>query len=87
MKIKYHNRHPVTPPPEFPADYCDSLDKLLAESDFVSLHIPLNANTKNSFGEEQFNKMKDGSILINTARGGVVDQEALIKALDSGKVS
>ena len=86
MKIIYHNRNKVTPEPDFPAEYMSSLDVLLAKSDFVSLHMPLNAKTQNFFGAEQFAKMKDGSILINTARGGVVDQEALIKALDSGKV-
>lgn len=86
MKIQYYNRNPVSPKPDFPATYIDSLDKLLETSDFVSLHLPLNEKTKGGFGEEQFAKMKDGSILVNTARGGVVDQEALIKALDSGKV-
>lgn len=86
MKIQYYNRKPVSPAPDFPATYCESLDQLLETSDFVSLHLPLNANTKGAFGTEQFNKMKDGSVLINTARGGVVDEEALIKALDSGKV-
>jgi lactate dehydrogenase-like 2-hydroxyacid dehydrogenase len=86
MKIQYHNRKPVSPEPDFPATYCESLDKLLETSDFVSLHLPLNEKTKGAFGTKQFNKMKDGSILINTARGGVVDEEALIHALDTGKV-
>ena len=87
MKIQYHNRKPVSPKPDFPCEYVESLDKLLESSDVVSLHMPLNANTRESFGTKQFEKMKDGAILVNTARGGVVDQEALIKALDSGKVS
>lgn len=87
MKIQYHNRKPVSPEPDFPATYCESLDKLLETSDFVSLHLPLNDKTKKAFGKEQFAKMKDGSVLINTARGGVIDEEALIEALDSGKVS
>jgi len=86
MKVQYHNRKEVTPKPDFPVEYVDSLDKLLETSDVISLHLPLNNNTKGFFGEEQFAKMKDGSILVNTARGGVVDQEALIKALDSGKL-
>jgi lactate dehydrogenase-like 2-hydroxyacid dehydrogenase len=86
MKIQYHNRNPVSPAPDFPAEYCDSLDKLLATSDVVSLHLPLNSNTRNGFGKAQFDKMKDGAILVNTARGAVVDQEALIAALESGKV-
>jgi len=86
MKIQYYNRSPATPTPDFPCEYVDSLDKLLETSDVISLHLPLNANTKQAFGKEQFAKMKDGSILVNTARGGVVDQEALIEALESGKV-
>ncbi len=87
MKIIYHNRNPVSPAPDFPAKYCETLDELLAEADAVSLHMPLNGNTEKSFGAEQFKKMKDGSVLINTARGGVMDQEALLDALNSGKVS
>ncbi|ORY31056.1 D-isomer specific 2-hydroxyacid dehydrogenase [Naematelia encephala] len=86
MKIIYHNRKPVSPEPDFPAEYKSSLDELLAEADVVSIHIPLNEYTKNSFGSAQFDKMKQGSVLINTARGGVIDQEALIKALESGKL-
>jgi len=86
MKIQYYNRRKVAPEPDFPATYVDSLDKLLETSDVISLHVPLNDHTRNSFGAEQFAKMKDGSVLINTARGAVVDQEALINALDSGKL-
>jgi glyoxylate reductase len=86
MKILYHNRREITPAPDFPCEYVANLDDLLARSDAVSLHMPLNENTRNGFGAAQFAKMKDGSVLINTARGGVVDQEALIQALDSGKV-
>lgn len=87
MKVIYHNRNPVSPKPDFPAEYKSNLDDLLAEADVVSLHMPLNPNTKNSFGAEQFAKMKDGSVLVNTARGGVMDHDALIEALNSGKVS
>lgn len=87
MKIKYHNRRPITPPPSFPCEYVETLDELLSTSDVISLNLPLNEKTANSFGSEQFSKMKDGSILINTARGGVVDQEAFINALSSGKLS
>jgi lactate dehydrogenase-like 2-hydroxyacid dehydrogenase len=86
MKVQYYNRRPISPKPDFPAEYISSLDQLLGTSDVLSLHLPLNSNTRNSFGAEQFKKMKDGAILINTARGGVVDQEALIEALDRGKV-
>ncbi len=56
-------------------------ERLLNESDFISLHVPLNGETKNMFGYEQFRKMKRTAYFINTARGGCVDQAALIRAL------
>lgn len=58
------------------------LDELLAESDFVSLHTPLMESTRHSINEEKLRKMKKNAILINTARGAVVDEAALIKALN-----
>lgn len=65
---------------------CD-LDTLLERSDVVTLHVPGGAANENLFGAETFEKMKDGAILVNVARGGVVDETALIAALDSGKLS
>ncbi|WP_105617670.1 D-2-hydroxyacid dehydrogenase [Vallitalea okinawensis] len=64
-----------------------SFDDLLVEADFISLHIPFNAEKGAVLGKEEFAKMKDGVILINTARGGVVCEKALVEALDSGKVA
>ncbi|KXG77033.1 D-2-hydroxyacid dehydrogenase [Thermotalea metallivorans] len=61
--------------------------ELLAKADFISLHIPAGANGAPVIGKEQFALMKDGVYLINTARGGVVCEKALIEALDSGKVA
>jgi len=87
MKVIYHNRKPISPTPAFECEYVESRDELLRRSDLVSLNLPLNEKTKESFGKAEFEKMKEGSILINTARGGVVDQEALIEALTNGKVS
>ena len=87
MKVIYHNRNPISPAPDFECEYVADRDELLKRSDIVSLNLPLNDKTKGSFGKAEFEKMKDGSILINTARGGVVDQEALIEALTNGKVS
>ena len=63
------------------------LDELLAVSDFISIHIPCSQDQQPVIGEAQFAKMKDGVYLVNTARGGVVSEEALLKALDSGKVA
>lgn len=84
MKVVYYNRHEIVPAPDFPCTYVSSVEELLRQSDVVSLNLPLNDKTRNSFGREQFAQMKAGSILVNTARGGVVDEEALIEALESG---
>lgn len=64
-----------------------SLDELLADSDIVTVHCPLNEQSTDLFNEETFNKMKKGALFINTARGGVVDEDALLKALSSGQLS
>lgn len=58
-----------------------SLETLLRESDFISLHVPLNEQTRHMIGAAQFAQMKETAILVNTARGGVVDQAALLAAL------
>lgn len=63
-----------------------SLDELLAMSDVVSLHVPENASTKNLINAARIAQLKDGAILINAARGTVVDIDALAQALESGKV-
>jgi phosphoglycerate dehydrogenase-like enzyme len=65
-----------------PAD----LDKLLKESDFLSIHVPLTAKTHKLIDRESFSKMKSTAILINVARGEVVDEPALIEALKTGKI-
>ena len=64
-----------------------SMEHLLKESDMVSLHIPAQADGSAVIGEAQLNLMKQGALLINAARGGVVDEDALLHALDSGKLS
>lgn len=61
-----------------------SLEEVLEQADYVSLHVPLLPSTKGLIGKDQLARMKPGAILINTARGGVVDETALIEALDSG---
>lgn len=62
-------------------------DDVLKNADFVSLHIPFNKEAGASIAKREFDIMKDGAYLINCARGGVVDEKALIEALDSGKVA
>ncbi|SDY48824.1 hydroxyacid dehydrogenase [Citreimonas salinaria] len=62
------------------------MDELLQKSDIISLHVPGNEKTKGLIDKSAFGKMKDGAILINTARGPVVDTDALLEALSSGKL-
>jgi D-3-phosphoglycerate dehydrogenase len=64
-----------------------TLDELLDQADFVSLHVPETADTKNLIGKKEFEKMKDGSYFLNNARGTVVDIPALIEAMRSGKLA
>ncbi len=63
-------------------EYVPALDDLLARSDFVSLHVPLTPQTKGMIGEAELRAMRPGAVLINTARGDVVDQAALVRALE-----
>ncbi|BCB88168.1 NAD(P)-dependent oxidoreductase [Phytohabitans suffuscus] len=67
------------------ADYV-SLDELLLASDIVTLHVPLNADTHHFIGRKQIEAMKQGAFLVNTGRGGLVDTDALIGALELGKL-
>jgi D-lactate dehydrogenase len=62
------------------------LEALLKESDIISLHVPLNEHTKHLLGKEQLSLMKQGVVIINTSRGPLIDSEALLEALNTGKV-
>ena len=61
-----------------------ALDELLRESDFVSFHLPLMPETRHLISAAALSSMKPGAILINTARGGLIDEAALAEALESG---
>ena len=64
-----------------------SLQDLFAWSDFISLHLPLNVQTRDLIGKSGFAQMKDGVRIVSTARGGIIDETALLEALNSGKVA
>lgn len=86
LQIAYHNRQPLPPAVEnmFQARYVEDLDELLAMSDIVTLHCPSTPATHNLIDAGRIAKMRPGSCLINTARGDIVDYDALIDALESG---
>ena len=75
------------PPPKMEGVTFTPHDQVLAEADVISLHCPLLPSTRNLINLEAFHKMKRNALLINTARGGLVDEAALIKALDLGLIA
>jgi len=60
------------------------MDTLFKESDVVTIHVPLNANTRGMIGDKELAMMKPGALLVNTARGAIVSEAAMIKALETG---
>jgi D-3-phosphoglycerate dehydrogenase len=64
-----------------------SLEDIIKESDFITIHTPLNEKTKGLISDQQFKYMKKGVRLVNCARGGIIDEAALLKAIDEGKVA
>lgn len=87
MKILYNKRHRLSPEEEkeYNATFVE-VDELLRNSDYVSLHCPYTPETHHIIDEQAFAKMKDGAILINTARGACVDEAALVRALQNHKL-
>ena len=75
------------PPPKAPDVEFTDPEVVFAESDIISLHCPLTPSSRNFIGLEQFKKMKRSAILINTARGGLVDEQALKTALETGLIA
>ncbi|EON61834.1 hypothetical protein W97_01052 [Coniosporium apollinis CBS 100218] len=86
LKVIYHNRNPL---PEDLALGCPyvSFDQLLAESDIISIHTPLSAATRHLIGRAEIEKMKPGVVIVNTARGAIIDEAAMAKALDDGHIA
>jgi lactate dehydrogenase-like 2-hydroxyacid dehydrogenase len=89
MRVIYTDPYP--PPPdvakELGAEQRGSVDDVLAESDFVSLHCPATPETRHLMNTERFGRMKPGAYLINSARGDVVDEAALVAALKRGRLA
>ncbi len=87
MRILYYDRNPIDEAADAYGASWIPFERLLAESDFVTIHTSLNSETYHMFGSEQFGKMKPSAILVNTSRGPVVDQPALADALRSKTIA
>lgn len=87
MTVRYHNRRRLDPAQEAGAVYHDDLDEMLGHCDIVSLHCPATPETRHLINAERIARLRDGAILVNTARGALVDDDALIDALRSGKLT
>jgi lactate dehydrogenase-like 2-hydroxyacid dehydrogenase len=86
MEVHYHNRSRLAPGLEAGATFHENLDDLLSVSDMLSIHCPSTPGTQKLLNADRIAKLPDGAIVVNTARGNVVDDEALIGALKSGKL-
>lgn len=84
-KILYYNRSRLSPKLEQDAEYV-SFDELLEKSDVILVSVPLNKHTHHLINAESISKMKDGVVIVNTARGAVIDEAALTEALKAGKI-
>lgn len=87
MKVIYYDAQRLAHDSKIGATYVPNLDDLLAQSDVISLHAPLTPETKGFINAARIARMKDGAVLVNTARGPLVVDDALIAAVKSGKLS
>jgi len=86
LHLQYHNRSCVPEQQNVTGANYVSFDELLRTSDIISVHLPLNAATRGVISHKEFAMMKEGVVLVNTARGSIVNEDALFEALQSGKV-
>lgn len=84
MEVHYHNRSRLSSGPEQGALYHESIDEMLGHIDILSLHCPNTPDTKGLLNEARIAKLPKGAIVVNTARGAIIDEPALIAALKSG---
>lgn len=86
MEIHYHNRSKLSPDLELGAIYHDNIKSLFSQSDFLSINCPATAETTNLLNEETINFLPDKAVVANAARGDIIDDAAMIKAMKSGKI-
>jgi len=87
MEILYHNRNRAEPEVEQGAVFYQDLEEMLPRCEFLSIHCPTTPETRGLLNAERIARLPDGAIVVNTARGAVVDDDALIEALKSGKLA
>lgn len=87
MEIHYFNRTRLSPDQEQGAVYHESVESLLPVADFLSLHCPATPETMDLMNAERIAALPDGAILVNSARGALVDEDALLRAVESGKLA
>lgn len=84
MRIIYHSRRKNPDAQGF--EYFEDVEEMLRQADVLSIHVPLRAETVGLVGERWIRSLKPGAVIINTARGRIIDQEAMIRALEDGYV-
>jgi lactate dehydrogenase-like 2-hydroxyacid dehydrogenase len=87
MDIHYHNRTRLAPEDEHGAIFHETLDTLLGVADFLSLHCPATPETTDLLNAERIARLPEGAVVVNTARGALVDEDALLAAITSGHVA
>lgn len=85
MDIIYHSRHKNTDMPAY-CKYFEDVEEMLRQADVLSIHVPLGPETVGLVSERWIRLLKHGAIIINTARGRIIDEKAMISALDDGHV-
>lgn len=87
MEVHYHNRNRLSEEHESGATYHDSLESLLSVSQYLSLHCPANETSKGLLNAQTISQLPDGAIVINTARGALIDEGSFLAAIESGKIA
>ena len=85
MHIIYHSRHKKADAPEY-CKYFDDVEEMLRQADVLSIHVPLRSETVGLVGKKWIGLLRPGAVIINTARGKIIDEEAMVQALEDGHV-
>lgn len=86
MRVIYHSRSKNPNAQDFGFEYFEDVEEMLSQADALSIHVPLRAETVGLIGERWIRLLKPGAVIINTARGKIVDEDAMIRALEDGHV-